>query len=78
MELSSSQGAAGCSGTQEFRSTLCNMKVHYYGQKSRPLVSILRQTNPVHITPSYLSKINFNIVAYLPHARTVEPQYSPF
>jgi hypothetical protein len=27
-----------------------------------PLVSVLSQINPVHTTPSYLSKIHFNII----------------
>jgi hypothetical protein len=30
--------------------------------KSPPLVPILRQMNPVHITQSYFSKIHFNII----------------
>jgi hypothetical protein len=35
---------------------------------------ILSQINPVHIAPSYLSKIYFIILAYLLKARTVEPE----
>jgi hypothetical protein len=36
------------------------------------------QPIPVHTTPSYPSEIHFNIVTYLPHARTVEPENISF
>jgi hypothetical protein len=57
MEPSPSQEANSHSATPEFSN-----KVHYCVHKSLPLVPILSQINPVHITPSYFSKINFNII----------------
>jgi hypothetical protein len=49
------------SATQDISSILWNPNVHYRVHKSPLLVSILSRINPLHITPSYISKIYFNI-----------------
>jgi hypothetical protein len=63
MELSPSLEASGCAATQELLNILWNLKVHYRVHKSPLLVPIPRQINVVHTTPSYLSKMHFNIVS---------------
>jgi hypothetical protein len=62
VELSPSWEAANCAATQERPSVLWNPKVHYRVHKSPPLVPILIQIDPIRTIPSYLCKINFNIV----------------
>jgi hypothetical protein len=44
---------------------LWNPEVHYRFHNSCLLVSILSQTNLVHTTPSYLSKIRLNVFVFL-------------
>jgi hypothetical protein len=44
---------------------LWNPKVHHRISKSPPLVHILSEINAVHTTPTYYSKIYFNIIPHL-------------
>jgi hypothetical protein len=53
--------AANRSAAEKFLKILLILKVHYRCHKSPPLVSILSQINPVHITPFNFFKIYFNI-----------------
>jgi hypothetical protein len=62
IELRPSWEPAGRSAIQEFPNILGNPKIHYHVHKNPPLVPILRQINPVHITPTYFSEIHFNII----------------
>jgi hypothetical protein len=60
-ELSSSWESTIRSPTQSLQNILPNLKVHWRDLKNPALVPVLRQTNPAHTTPSFFSKINFNI-----------------
>jgi hypothetical protein len=57
MGLSPSREAASCAAILELPNTIRNPKVRYFIHKSLQLVPILRQTNPVHTTPSYTAII---------------------
>jgi hypothetical protein len=61
--------AASCADTKEFSNILWNPKIHSSDRKSLSVVYILSHINPVHTTPSFLSKIHFNIVTHMITAR---------
>jgi hypothetical protein len=58
------------STNQEFPNILWNPTFHYRADESPSLVPILGHMNPVHTTPSYVTKIYFNII---PHVRLCLP-----
>jgi hypothetical protein len=60
--MSPSWETASCAVTQEFSNILRNAKVHYRVHEIPRMVPILSQIDQVHTTPSYLSKIHFNII----------------
>jgi hypothetical protein len=62
MELSTAREATGCAAIRQPINNLWKPKAHYHIHKSSSFVPILSQTNPVHITPSYLCKIYFNCI----------------
>jgi hypothetical protein len=62
VELSPIREATSCAASREFPWSLWKPKFHNHIHKSCPSVPILRQTNSVHTTPSYLCKINLNVI----------------
>jgi hypothetical protein len=62
MEPNTTREATSCASTKKLINILWNSEIHYRVHKSPPLVPILTQTNPVHITQSYISKIQLNII----------------
>jgi hypothetical protein len=62
MGIIPSREAAGCAATQELLSMLWSPKFLYRIHKSPPLVPMLNQINPLHITTSYPSKTNSNVI----------------
>jgi hypothetical protein len=65
MEQSCPWEANSHSAGQEIR----NLEVHYHIHNSLPLVLILSQMNPVHISPRCLPKIHSNIIfPYMPRS----------
>jgi hypothetical protein len=69
MEKSASWEPASRSATEEGPKVLWNPKFHYSVHESPQLIPILSHISPVHNTPSYFSKINFNII-FLPRSRS--------
>jgi hypothetical protein len=63
--MNPSWGASSRSATQEFPNILWNPKLHYRVRNSPELVPTHSQISPVHNTPPYLSKMNFNIILQL-------------
>jgi len=57
--------ATSSSASHAISHILWNAGVHYSSQNSLPHVCIFSQINPVHVLPSYLFKIHFNIISHL-------------
>jgi hypothetical protein len=56
MELSTATEAASCAATRDHPNILRTLKVHQCIHKSSPLIPILSRINPIHATPTYISK----------------------
>lgn len=65
MKHSPSWEAARCIAAQEFPNILYSPKVHNRVHESPPLVPILSQMNPIHTSPSYVSKLNLSSPSYI-------------
>jgi hypothetical protein len=75
MELSLSRGAASCAANQEFPVILWTPKVYYCVRKSPSLAHIQSQSNPIHTTPPYLSKIH--LIRKSPSLVHIQSQSNP-
>ena len=62
MQHSHSSEANQFSASQEIPRILRNLRVRYCIQKLPPTISILREINPVYISPSHVLKIHLNII----------------
>jgi len=62
MEHSPFLEANRLSANQEIPRILWKPNVHYISQKCLPLVSILNQIDPVHVTTSHILKTHLNII----------------
>ena len=62
MQHSHSSEANQFSASQEIPHILRDPKVHYCIHKFPPTISILREINPVHVSPSHVLKIHLNII----------------
>jgi hypothetical protein len=69
MQVSTTRETISCAVNRDLPSTLWSPKAHHRIHKSPPLVSILRQTNPFHTTPSYLLKIQ--LLLLLPNLMSI-------
>jgi hypothetical protein len=74
--LSPSWEAANRSSTQEYPNSSGNPRIHCRVHKNPLLVPILSQINPVHTTPSCLSKIRFNNVTVISEPAPYRPLMS--
>jgi hypothetical protein len=64
MQLIAPLGATSYAFAQNIHSILWHPKVYFHVFKNLPPAPMLNQINPVHTTPSFLSKNHFNV--YLP------------
>jgi hypothetical protein len=62
MEPGPSSEAASYAAAQQFPTHFMEPEFSYRVHNSHPPLPILRLISPVHTTPSYLSKIHFNVM----------------